>query len=379
MIKYSTQFIDDDDVKAVVQSLTSEYLTQGPCIEKFEAEMARYTEAKFASAVCNATAGLHIACMALGVNEKSIVWTSPNSFAASSNCALYCGATVDFVDINLTTYNMCTTKLEEKLIHAKKQNRLPHVLIPVHLGGQSCDMKRIHELSKEYEFKIIEDASHALGGEYFGRKIGSCQYSDIAILSFHPVKMITTGEGGMLLTNDESLQNKFQAYRSHGIVKVSTPYPWSYEQQVLGYNYRVTEMQAALGLSQMKKLDMFVSKRRQIAEKYKTLLADIPVHLHLDAANSKMSYHLYVIRFKEKKHVERKAGIFNFMKDKGVGTQVHYMPIYHHPYYQKLGFKNGYCANAEQYYLEALSIPNHPKLTDDEQLLVVKTLKEALQ
>ena len=379
MIRYSTQYIDDDDVKAVVKALRSDFLTQGPCIERFEEVVAKYVESKFAISVNSATSALHLACLALGVGKKSLVWTSPNSFVASSNCALYCGAKVDFVDIDPETYNMSLEALEKKLKSSRKK---PDVVIVVHFAGQSCDMKKIAALSKKYKFKIIEDASHALGGEYNGRKIGSCEFSSIAVLSFHPVKMITTAEGGMLTTNDLKLDRMMRELRSHGLVrkaellKHKSHGPWYYEQQSLGYNYRMTEIQAALGISQMNKLDLFVKRRREIAHVYARELEGLPLQLPKEIDGSSMSYHLYVIRLK--KHANERAKIFKTLMDRGIGVQVHYIPIYRQPYYAKMGFSPKSFPNMEKYYKEALSIPDHVKLSEKDQHFVIDTIRKIL-
>lgn len=379
MIRYSTQYIDDDDVKAVVEALRSDFLTQGPCVERFEDAVLKYVGTKFAISANSATSALHLACLALGVNSKSTVWTSPNSFVASANCALYCGAKVDFVDIDPLTYNMSVADLEAKLKSSKKK---PDVVIVVHFAGQSCDMKSIHKLSNKYGFKIIEDASHALGGQYNRRKIGACEFSDISVLSFHPVKMITTAEGGMLTTNNAKLDQKIRSLRSHGLVRKPTLMKhkshgdWYYEQQSLGYNYRMTEIQAALGLSQMKKLDFFVKRRREIAEIYNKELSNLPLQLPCEIDTSKMSFHLYVIRLSE--HFKNRAEIFQKLMSQGIGVQVHYIPIYRQPYYEKMKFSPKKFPNMEQYYKETLSIPDHPKLTEKEQSIVIQALKKIL-
>ncbi|MEZ4846853.1 MAG: UDP-4-amino-4,6-dideoxy-N-acetyl-beta-L-altrosamine transaminase [Bdellovibrionota bacterium] len=379
MIRYSTQHIDDDDIKAVVEALRSDFLTQGPCIERFEEVITKYVESKFSISVNSATSALHLACLALGVGKKSLVWTSPNSFVASSNCALYCGAKVDFVDIDPETYNMSPEALEKKLKTSRKK---PDVVIVVHFAGQSCDMKKIGALSKKYKFKIIEDASHALGGEYNGRKIGSCEFSSVSVLSFHPVKMITTAEGGMLTTNDEKLARVLKTLRSHGLIrkpeflKHKSHGDWYYEQQSLGYNYRMTEIQAALGISQMNKLDLFVKRRREIAHIYAQELQGLPLQLPKEIDGSLMSYHLYVIRLK--KHANERAKIFKALIEHGIGVQVHYIPIYRQPYYEKMKFSPKKFPHMEKYYKEALSIPDHPKLSEKDQQFVVDTLRKIL-
>lgn len=380
MIRYSTQCIDDDDIQAVVKALKSDYLTQGPLVEQFEQEVSKYVGNKFSAAVNSATSALHLACLALDVGKNSIVWTSPNSFAASANCVLYCGAKIDFVDIDPSTYNISPQTLEKKLQEAEKTKSLPQVLIVVHFAGQSCDMKKIHELGKRYGFRIIEDASHALGAEYNGKKVGSCEFSNISVFSFHPVKMITTGEGGMTTTNDPILHDRIISLRSHGLVRETTQLiqpsdgGWYYEQHQLGYNYRMTEIQSALGLSQLKKLDGFVGKRREIAKIYNERLKDLPLQLPQEIPASKMSFHLYAVRIK--KNAKNKTTIFKALLEKGIGVQVHYIPIYRHPFYRAMGFHPENFPNMEQYYEETLSIPNHPKLTQENQDQVIQALHE---
>ncbi len=382
MIRYSTQCIDDDDIQAVVKALRSDYLTQGPLVEQFEQEVSKYVGNKFAAAVNSATSALHLACLVLDVGKNSIVWTSPNSFSASANCVLYCGAKVDFVDIDPITYNISPQALEKKLTEAEKTKSLPNVLIVVHFAGQSCDMKKIHDLSKKYGFKIIEDASHALGAEYNGKKVGSCEFSNVSIFSFHPVKMITTGEGGMTTTNDPNIHARIVSLRSHGLVRETdrllnpSDGGWYYEQQQLGYNYRMTEIQSALGLSQLKKLNDFVEKRREIAKTYNERLKDLPLQLPQEIPTSNMSFHLYVVRIR--KNPKNKANIFKALLEKGIGVQVHYIPIYRHPFYRDMGFRPEHFPNMEQYYEETLSIPNHPKLTKQDQDKVIQALYEVL-
>ncbi len=379
MIRYSTQLIDDDDVQAVVKALRSDFLTQGPCVEQFEKVVSKYVGSKFAISVNSATSALHLSCLALGVGQKSLVWTSPNSFVASANCARYCGAKVDFVDIDPNTYNMSPNALEQKLKSSRKK---PDVVVVVHFAGQSCDMKKIGALSKKYKFIIIEDASHALGGEYHGKKIGSCEFSHATIFSFHPVKMITTAEGGMITTNDAKLDQAMRDLRSHGLVRKPQllRHPshgdWYYEQQSLGYNYRMTEIQASLGISQMRKLDFFVRRRREIAQIYSQELKNFPLQLPKEIESSKMSYHLYVIRLKE--HFKNRAKIFTKLKESGIGVQVHYIPIYRQPYYEKMGFFPKKFPNMEKYYKEALSIPDHAQLSAKEQQFVIQMLRKIL-
>ena len=379
MIPYSCQSISEDDIDAVVKVLRAELLTQGPTIPLFENAICDYTGSKYGVAVNSATSALHIACLALGLGEGDILWTTPNSFVASSNCALYCNAKVDFVDIDPSTWNMCVDALEQKLINAKKRNLLPKIIIPVHLCGLSCDMEKIQKLSEEYGFYIIEDASHAIGGYYKGKPIGSGYYSDITVFSFHPVKIITAGEGGMAMTNNKDLATKMGLYRSHGITRDgnlmhATPDgPWYYEQVDLGYNYRLTDIHAALGLSQFKKVDKFVQKRNDIANRYYMSLQKLPIISQLRPDNYYSAMHLYVIRLQldklERSHLE----IFNELRN-DILVNLHYMPIHLQPWYKKMGFRNGDFPNAELYYKEAISIPCFPDLTGDQFDFVIEKL-----
>jgi UDP-4-amino-4,6-dideoxy-N-acetyl-beta-L-altrosamine transaminase len=384
MIPYGRQDISEEDIQAVIEVLQSEYLTQGPAVPAFEKAVATYCGVQYGVAVNSATSALHIACLALGVTEGDCVWTSPISFVASSNCALYCGASVDFVDIDPLTYNMSVATLTAKLEKAKKDGKLPKVVIPVHLSGQSCDMKSIHALSKKYGFNVIEDASHAIGGKYLGEPVGNCRYSDITIFSFHPVKIITTGEGGMALTNDLVLANKMTKFRSHGITRVPeemtcTPHgPWYYQQLDLGFNYRMTDIQAALGLSQMKRIDEFVGKRHAIAKKYDELLADCWFDLPFQNPDTYSAYHLYIIRLKTKDTKFSHREIFDRLRSHGILVNLHYIPIYSHPYYQKIGFDSKDFPEAEAYYSTAISIPMYASLTTADQQVVVDSIKTPL-
>lgn len=381
-IPYGRQNISQEDIQAVSEVLLSDFLTQGPVVPKFEAAVARYCNAKYAFAVNSATSALHIACLALGVQPKDRVWTSPISFVASANCALYCGAEVDFVDIDPRTYNMCPQKLEQKLIQAKKDGLLPKVLIPVHLCGQSCDMQAIHKLSKEYGFSIIEDASHAIGGKYLNKTIGDCEYSQITIFSFHPVKIITTGEGGMAVTNDAEIGEKIARLRSHGITRDPQTMtkepdgPWYYEQIELGYNYRMTDMQGALGLSQLKKLDEFVAARHKIANIYDELFKGVNVQTPLRDEKCYSAYHLYVVRIKSDQSGITHKDIFTRLRDNGIGVNLHYIPIYRQPYYAKMGYNPSDYPEAEKYYSEAITLPIYPGLTVLQQKEIVKHFKE---
>jgi len=381
MINYGKQNINDEDIEAVINVLKSDFLTQGPIIEQFEKKVAQYCGARYAVAVSNATAALHIACLSAGLKKDEVVWTSPNTFVASANCALYCGGKVDFVDINEFTYNMDVARLEEKLKNAEIK---PKIVIPVHFAGQSCEMEKIHELSKEYGFKIIEDASHAIGADYKNVKVGSCKYSDMTVFSFHPVKIITTGEGGMVLTNHQEIYEKLKLYRSHGITRNklymenNSDEPWYYEQIDLGFNCRITDMQAALGKSQMERLDEFVGRRRVLAARYDELLKDFFMQLPYQNKDSKSSWHLYVVRLDLEKVKISKKEIFKKMREKGIVLNLHYIPVYIQPYYQKLGFEAGDFPNSEKYYEEVFTLPLYYSLTDMQQNEIVKALKEVL-
>jgi UDP-4-amino-4,6-dideoxy-N-acetyl-beta-L-altrosamine transaminase len=382
MIPYGRQDISEADIQAVVDVLRSDYLTQGPAVPAFEKSIADYCGAQHAIAVNSATSALHIACLALGVGKGDVVWTTPVTFVASANCALYCGAQIDFVDIDPRTYNMSVERLAEKLAHAEKIGNLPKVVIPVHLCGQPCDMAGIHALSQRYCFKIIEDASHAIGGKYRGEPIGNCRYSDFTVFSFHPVKIITTGEGGMAMTNDAQLAKRMQLLRSHGITRDESEMthapdgPWYYQQVDLGYNYRMTDLQAALGLSQMQRLDEFVIKRHTIAKRYDQLLAGMQLITPWQHVDSYSGLHLYVIRLKLGAVNKTHRQVFEGLREAGVGVNLHYIPVYLQPYYEGLGFKAGYCPEAEQYYTEAISLPMYPGLTKVQQDKVIEVLRQ---
>jgi UDP-4-amino-4,6-dideoxy-N-acetyl-beta-L-altrosamine transaminase len=384
-INYGRQDIIQADIDSVVSILKSDFLTQGPAVPIFEKAVSGYCDAKYAVAVNSATSALHIACLALGVGKGDIVWTSPNTFVASANCALYCGAIVDFVDIDERTYNLSVERLAEKLALAEKNGQLPKVVIPVHVCGQSCDMKRIRELSNQYGFKIIEDASHGIGGKYKNQPIGNCCYSDITVFSFHPVKIITTGEGGMAVTNDKALAKRLSLLRSHGISTIAADMQprseeeiWNYQQVDLGFNYRMTDIQAALGLSQMQRLDKFVAKRHEVAARYDELLSTLPLLTPWQHADSYSSYHLYVIRLNLNEIHKTHRQVYQEMHSAGILVNLHYIPVYLQPYYENMGFRPGYCPEAEIYYSEAISIPLYPGLTELQQNRVVAVIREAI-
>ena len=384
MIPYGRQDINQADIDAVMEVLRSDYLTQGPVVPAFEQAVATKVGARHAIAVNSATSALHIACLSLGVGPGDVVWTSPITFVASANCARYCGAEVDFVDIDPRTYNMCTDRLAEKLAQAKASGKLPKVVIPVHLCGQSCDMAGIYELSQQYGFHIIEDSSHAIGGKYRGKPIGNCRYSDITVFSFHPVKIITTGEGGMALTNNAKLAQRMQLLRSHGITRDVTNMthapdgPWYYQQIDLGFNYRMTDLQAALGLSQMQRLDDYLTRRHELAHRYDKLLADLPVTTPWQSPDSYSGLHLYVVRLKISEIHKTHRGVFESLREAGIGVNLHYIPVYLQPYYENLGFRKGLCPEAECYYAETISLPMYPGLTEEQQDEVVTALNFAI-
>lgn len=383
MIPYGRQDITEADIDAVVQVLRSDFLTQGPAVPAFERAVAEYVGAKHAVAVNSATSALHIACLALGLAPGDRLWTVPNTFVASANCGLYCGATVDFVDIDDRTWNISLSALEAKLVQAKKDGALPKVVVPVHFSGQPTDQEEIWALAKEYGFKVIEDASHSIGASRNGIKVGSCRWSDITVFSFHPVKIVTTGEGGIALTNDPELATRMELFRSHGITRDPAKFTnpsagaWHYEQQALGFNYRMTDIQAALGLSQMARLDTYVDKRNQIATRYQDLLAGLPLQLPFVHATNRSAYHLYVVRLSGIAENKR-AEIFASMRKSGVGVNVHYMPVHLQPYYRQLGFKSGDFPVAERYSAEAITLPLYPQLTEATQNQVVETLVRLL-
>jgi UDP-4-amino-4,6-dideoxy-N-acetyl-beta-L-altrosamine transaminase len=380
-LPYSRQKIDSKDIEAVKKVLKSDFLTQGINVPKFEENVAKKVGAKYAIAVNSATSALHVACMSLEIKKNDIVWTSANSFVASINCATYLGAKVDFIDIDKDTYNLSIDDLKQKLIVAKKINKLPKLIIVVHFAGLPCELKKIYILSKTYNFKIIEDASHAIGAKYYGDYIGNCKYADVAIFSFHPVKIITSGEGGMCLTNNRNLRDKMLLLRSHGITKDNSKFkknkvdePWYYEQQILGYNYRMSDIHAALGISQLKKLGMFIKKRNIIANNYYKLLKELPLILPEKNKNCISSFHLFVIRINFLNTKKTYKEVFNYLRKNKLWVNLHYLPIYSHPFYKnkynKIKFKN-----METYYKSAISIPIYPGLTFKNKMYVKKKLE----
>lgn len=384
MIPYGRQEITQSDIDAVVAVLRSDYLTQGPVVPRFEQAVADYCGASHAVAVNSATSALHIACLVLGLGPGDRLWTSPVTFVASANCALYCGAGVDFVDIDPRTYNLCPQALERKLVAAEQAGRLPKIVVPVHLCGQSCDMQAIHTLSQRFGFRIIEDASHAIGGRYKGEPIGHGRYSDITIFSFHPVKIITTAEGGMALTNDAGLAQRMALLRSHGITRDTAQMtrasegPWYYQQIDLGYNYRMTELQAALGVGQMRRLDDYVARRHCIAKRYDDQLSGLPVILPWRHPDSYSGLHLYVVRLKLEQIQKTHREVFELLRAQDIGVNLHYIPVHTQPYYESLGFRRGDFPEAERYYAEAISLPLYPVLTEIQQMQVVAALKKAV-
>jgi UDP-4-amino-4,6-dideoxy-N-acetyl-beta-L-altrosamine transaminase len=384
VIPYGRHEITQADINAVVEVLQSDFLTQGPTVPAFEQAVAEYCRAKYAIAVNSATSALHIACLALGLGDGDWLWTSSITFVASANCGLYCGAKVDFIDIDPRTYNLSIESLKDKLVQAEKKGQLPKVVVPVHLCGQSCEMEEIHKLGQKYGFKIIEDASHAIGGRYKSRPIGNCIYSDVTVFSFHPVKIITAGEGGMATTNNGQLAKKMSMLRVHGITRDANLMtqepdgPWYYQQIDLGFNYRLTDLQAALGLSQMQRLDQIVIKRQEIAVKYNDSFGGLPVitpHLHKDVFSA---FHLYVIRVSGKSLVSRQR-LFELLRDQGIGVNLHYIPVHTQPFYQQMGFKWGDYPNSEAYYQEAISLPMYPSLSGEMQQRVIAAVQSILE
>lgn len=382
MIPYGRQEISQEDIDSVIRVLKSDFLTQGPQVPRFEKIVADYCQADFGIALNSATSALHIACLALGLGKGDILWTSSNSFVASANCGLYCGAQVDFIDIDKKTYNISIPELERKLAQAKIDNKIPKIIVAVHFAGQSCDMKKLDSLRKEYGFKIIEDASHAIGGKYTDNPVGSCIYSDVAVFSFHPVKIITTAEGGLVTTNNQEIADQISLLRAHGITKNSALMSkeaegdWYYEQIDLGYNYRMTELQAALGISQMERLDEFVTKRHILFKRYNSLLHK-SLNKPFQLPESYSSLHLYPIQVAEK----ARKKIFNELRNSGIGVQVHYIPIHTQPFYKKLGFMEEDFPNSVNYYKRAISLPLYAGLDfklQDEVINVVNKILDKI-
>jgi UDP-4-amino-4,6-dideoxy-N-acetyl-beta-L-altrosamine transaminase len=384
MIPYGKQDINQADIDAVLEVLKSDFLTQGPKVPEFEARVASHVGAKHALAVNSATSALHVACLALGLSGGDWLWTTPITFVASANCGLYCGAKVDFVDIDSKTYNLCPKKLAEKLSKAKQEDRLPKVLVAVHLCGQPCDMEALHRLSQQYGFRIIEDASHAIGGKYQGEFIGCGRYSDITVFSFHPVKIVTTAEGGMALTNNDELASRMDLLRSHGVTRDRSLMthepdgPWYYQQVDLGFNYRMTEVQAALGMSQMDRLDVFIARRHELAKRYDQLLVDLPVTTPYQHPDTYSGLHLYVIRLQLENISKNHREVFDALREQGIGVNLHYIPVHTQPYYHVKGFSAEDFPEAMTYYREAISLPMYPSLTDTQQDEVVAALSIAL-
>jgi len=384
MIPYGRQHITQSDIDAVVAALNSDFLTQGPQVPLFEQTVANKVGAKHAIATNSATSALHLACLALGLGAGDRLWTSPITFVASANCGLYCGANVDFVDIDPRTCNLCPKALEQKLIRAQREGTLPRVVVPVHLAGQPCDMAAIHALSQKYGFKVIEDASHAIGGKYLGEPVGNCCYSDITVFSFHPVKIITTAEGGMALTNNAELAHRMALLRSHGITRdpklmtQESDGPWYYQQIDLGYNYRMTELQAALGISQIDRLDEYVARRHELARCYNDQLKGLPLTIAWQHPNSYSAFHLFVVRLQLNKINRTHRQVFESLREQGIGVNLHYIPVHTQPYYAKMGFKKEDFPEAERYYQEAISLPLYPAMAQDDLDHVVQILDEVL-
>ena len=379
MIPYGRQEITQDDIDAVTEVLKSDFLTQGPKIAEFEEKFARLCDVKYAVVVNSCTAALHLACLALDLKQGDTAWTSPNTFVATSNGALYCGGNVDFIDIDPQTWNMSVSALEEKLLEAEEAGTLPKIVLPVHFAGQSCDMEAIHNLSKRYGFKIVEDAAHCIGASYKGKPVGTCAYSDIAVFSLHPVKIITSGEGGMITTNSKGIYEKLLRLRTHGITKDPALMEekdggaWYFEQQELGYHYRITDIQAALGISQMDRLDQYIARRRELVARYQSKLAGLSLQLPVSIPEADSSWHIYVVMLKPEVTKTRRE-VFDAMREAGIGVNVHYIPVYSHPYYKELGFKAEDYPENERYYASAITLPLYPALTESEQDYICDTL-----
>lgn len=385
VIPYGRQDIRQEDVEAVVEILRSDFLTQGPTVPAFEEAFVERVGASHGVATNSATSSLHLACLALGAGPGDVVWTTPTTFVASANCARYCGAEVDFVDIDLQTWNMSVAALREKLEQAERDGRLPKIVIPVHLCGQPCEMESIGELAQQYGFKVIEDASHAIGARYQGEPVGNCRYSDIAVFSFHPVKIITTGEGGLATTRDPEAAKRMRLLRSHGVTRDPEQMvgeslgPWYYEQVALGFNYRMTDMQAALGLSQLQRLDEVVTRRHELARAYDEALAGLPLQLPFNHPDTYSALHLYPVRLRLDRIRRTHREVFEELRSGGVGVNLHYIPVHTQPYYRDLGFSVGQFPEAERYHAEAISLPMFPTLSNEQQQEVVRVLREALE
>ena len=382
MIQYGKHHIFEDDINAVKKVLKSDYITQGPKVTEFEKSICNYTKSKFAIAVNSGTSALHISCLSIGLSQGDYLWTSAVSFVASANCAIYCGAKVDFLDIDEFSWNICLENLQKKLVKAKKEKKLPKAIVVVHLTGVPCNLKEISSLCKKYNIRIIEDACHAIGGSYKGSKIGACKYSDITTFSFHPVKNITTGEGGACLTNNKNLADKMRLLSSHGIVKDKLYLKdknngaWFYEQQILGFNYRISDINAALGISQFRKLDYFIKKRRKIAKQYRSLLSNLPVKLPINDKNLEFGHHLFVIRIDRKKVKKSHKLIFKELHSKGIKVNLHYIPIYMHPYFKKkYNYNLRDLMESYKFYKETVSIPNYYGLSKNQQYRFINLLK----
>ena len=381
-ISYGRQDITKDDIEAVTNVLKSDFLTQGPCVPKFEKRVSEYCDTKYALALNSSTSALHISCLSLGLKSGDWLWTSPITFVASANCGVYCGAKVDFVDIDPHTYNLCPKALKKKLIYAKKEGKLPKILIPVHFGGQPCDMEAIYALSKEFNFKIIEDASHAIGGKYQNQPVGNCKYSDVTVFSFHPVKIITTGEGGMALTNNHKIAERIGLLRTHGITKnpgqmINEPHgDWYYEQVDLGFNYRMTDIQAALGVSQLTRLDNYVSRRHDLAKRYGKLLKNLPLTTPYQNNDNYSAFHLYVIRLIDS---NKHKLVFDYLRKANIGVNIHYIPVHMQPYYSQMNNNYNDLKQSELYYKDAISIPLFPTMREIDQDYIVDSIRKALQ
>jgi len=384
VIPYGCHDITDADIEAVVEVLRSDRLTQGPMVPRFEQALAVRCGASHAVAANSGTSALHLACMGLGLGPGDHLWTSPLTFVASANCARYCGAEVDFVDVDPETTNLSVTALADKLVDAEREGKLPSVVVPVHLGGHPCDMPAIHDLGRRYGFAVLEDASHALGATSEGAPVGGCRYSDAAVFSFHPVKLVTTGEGGMLVTCDAGLAERAGLLRSHGITRDPALMnrepdgPWYYQQLELGYNYRMTDIQAALGACQLERLEDYLARRESLAHVYDEVLADLPVDMPWRPARDRSAWHLYVVRLRRSECPRTRRAVFEQLREAGIGVNLHYIPVHLQPYYRNLGFREGDFPEAERYYEEAITLPLHPRLTQEDQRTVVAALRRAL-